>query len=116
MLTRQQLIRHEQVRTLYTQSAPALLANVANSLIVDVVLWGTISHRLLLSWNAAMLVVVAARFELRRRYHARGGAAEDASSWAQRFIAGSAAAGSLWGFAAWAFLTPASPLAQTVVL
>src|SRR5256885_3455557 len=97
-------VRSEQVRMLYSQSVPVLLANIVNSGIVSAALWVAGPRRLLLAWTGLVALMTVARLELRRRYWRAQPAPEEAPRWGDRFVVGSAAAGLLWGAAAAVFL------------
>ena len=109
-------VRAEQVRTLYRQSVPVLLANVLNASILVWLLWADISHALLLPWLFAMTLMALIRLELRRRYWRGESAREPAEQerWGTRFTIGSLSAGLLWGFAGYA-LMPDSLMLQMVI-
>jgi signal transduction histidine kinase/ActR/RegA family two-component response regulator len=97
-------VRNEQVRMLYSQSIPVLLANVVNSGIVAAALWVAGPRTLLLGWAGLVALMTLARLELRRRYWRVQPAPEQATRWGARFVAGSAAAGVLWGAGGAVFL------------
>ncbi|HTU59764.1 MAG TPA: PAS domain S-box protein, partial [Polyangiales bacterium] len=109
-------VRAEQVRTLYRQSVPVLLANVINASILVWLLWSDISHALLVPWLSAMTLMALVRFELRRRYW-RGEPTRtlaEQETWGTRFTFGSLSAGLLWGFAGYV-LMPDSLMLQMVI-
>jgi signal transduction histidine kinase/CheY-like chemotaxis protein len=108
-------VRAEQVRTLYRQTTPVLLANCVNSVIVSAALWGSASRSFLLGWLLSMFVMSAARALLFRRYRELAPAPADTPCWARRFVAGSATAGVLWGGAAFVLLEGASPASQLLI-
>src|SRR5947207_2571356 len=108
-------VRAEQVRTLFRQSTPVLLANVFNAVILSVVLWTRVHHGLLFGWTAAMALVVVGRLEMRRRYWSKERTAAEQEVWGTRFTISSLCSGSLWGFAG-AVLPPASLPHQVVVV
>ncbi len=94
----------DQVRALYEQSTPVLISNLANGVIVVATCWQHASRPLLLLWAAAVVVMGAARFGLRRAYVRAAVPDVDESIWARRFVVGSFAAGALWGIGgAWLF-------------
>jgi len=105
----------EEVRTLYQQGPPVLVANVVNSSIVAAVLWNTLPHVLLASWVAAMVVMSATRLVLRRKYWSNPPAIEAHASWGRAFVIGSLAAGVLWGFAGGVFFVRESLTAQLLI-
>jgi PAS domain S-box-containing protein len=92
-------VRAEQVRTLYAQSAPVLLANVVNAVIVSWALWSRASHAVLLAWAGTMTLMVAVRIVARKRYWSREQTVTEQETWGLRFTLGSLCAGLLWGFA-----------------
>jgi signal transduction histidine kinase/CheY-like chemotaxis protein len=108
-------VRGEQIRTLYDQSRPVLLANVLNAAVISAALWSTGPRPLLVAWNAAMVAMALARLELRRRYQRAQPPAEAAGAWGVAFAAGSAMAGVLWGGAAAALFDTAGALSQILI-
>ena len=108
-------VRAEQIRTLFKQSVPVLLANVVNAAIVSVLLWSQAPHGLLLGWSAAMAVMAAARIEMRRRYWLRDVVISEQEAWGRRFTLGSLSAGILWGFAGSVLLPHSLPHQVAVV-
>jgi PAS domain S-box-containing protein len=107
-------VRAEQVRSLYRQSVPAILANVLNAAILAWVLWSHCSHLLLVSWVFAMLLMAFGRFELRRRYWSKERRPREQEAWGTRFTLGSFSAGVLWGFAGFV-LMPDTLMPQMVI-
>jgi signal transduction histidine kinase len=106
-------VKSEQIRTLYRQGVPVLLANLIIGALVCASLWTLAPRRSLLIWMALVLALTLARLELRRRYWRSRPAAGEAGPWGTGFVIGSAAAGALWGLASFLFFgrdTP--PMAQ----
>lgn len=110
-----QQVRAEQVRTLFKQSAPVLLANVVNAVIVSLVLWSHAPHGTLVAWTATMTLMALARIEMRRRYWLGEWSAEEQGAWGNRFTVGSLSAGLLWGFMGGALLPDSLPHQVVVV-
>jgi signal transduction histidine kinase/ActR/RegA family two-component response regulator len=109
-------VRGEQIRTLYDQSGPVLIANVVNASVIAAALWSSAAPpALLLTWPAAMAVMAAGRLELRRRYRRTRPGAEQAGRWGALFAAGSAVAGVLWGTAAALLFDSAGALSQILL-
>jgi diguanylate cyclase (GGDEF)-like protein/PAS domain S-box-containing protein len=99
----------EQVRQLYRLSRPAYIGTLLNSSILVYALWGLVSITLLGGWLCAMFALTGARYLLYRSYLGLQPPAGAARAWARRFIAGSGAAGLMWGIAG-SVLYPASSL------
>jgi PAS domain S-box-containing protein len=110
-----QQVHADQVRTLYRHSAPVLLANVVNAIIIGAVLWSHASHARLLAWTGCMTAMALARIELRRRFWSHERTAPDYALWGLLFTLGSLSAGCLWGYAGFALMPSALP-AQVLVL
>jgi signal transduction histidine kinase len=106
----------EQVRQLYRQGVFVLLANVFNAVIVTGALWHAVGHGLLLGWTAAMSIMAVIRWRLRHAYMAVPRVPSETGTWARRAVAGSCAAGVLWGMAGGLFPTEGSLVAQLVVV
>lgn len=88
----------EQVRQLYALAPFGLAATVVNSSVIFLVLKEVMPYGLLALWLLAMLGTSAARMMLILRYSAvKGVGTASARTWANRFIAGLAASGVLWG-------------------
>jgi signal transduction histidine kinase/ActR/RegA family two-component response regulator len=108
-------VESEQIRTLYRQSVPVLLANAIVGAILCAALWSNAPRPRLLAWMAAVAVLTLARVELRRRYWRRRPAATDAAPWGKGFMLGSATAGALWGLACFLFYDGRTSMAQLLV-
>jgi signal transduction histidine kinase/CheY-like chemotaxis protein len=108
-------VQADQVRTLYAQSMPVLLANVVNASIIATVLWRTAGHAVLLAWVGLMLLMTLGRVVLRARYMKAPARAQEAPVWGRRFVAGSMLAGLLWGGGGALFFDVSSPLSQILI-
>ena len=64
-------VKSEQIRTLYRQGVPVLLANLIIGALVCASLWSISPRRLVVIWMALVLALTLARLELRRRYWQR---------------------------------------------
>ncbi len=108
-------VRGEQIRTLYEQSRPVLLANVLNALIVSGIFWKDGPRLFLVVWCGSMALMAVVRAELGRGFRrARPGPAE-APRWGLYFVSGSAVAGLLWGTAGAVLFGRAGDLSQILV-
>ncbi len=102
-------VKSEQIRTLYRQGFPVLLANLIIGALVCVSLWTLAPRRSVVIWMALVLALTLARLELRRRYWRRRPTAGEAGPWGTGFVIGSAAAGALWGLASFLFFGRGTP-------
>jgi signal transduction histidine kinase/CheY-like chemotaxis protein len=107
-------VRADQIRTLYDQSGPVLLANMINCLIVTATLWTAPRqpHSFLLGWAGLMAAMTVGRLALRRQYRTGAPSVDEAPRWGRRFVVGSLISGLLWGIGAATFFDAHSPLSQ----
>jgi two-component system cell cycle sensor histidine kinase/response regulator CckA len=111
-------VRADQIRTLYDQSGPVLLANMINCLIVSATLWtapGRSHHGVLLAWTGLMATMTVGRLALRRQYRLRAPNVDEAPRWGARFVIGSLVSGLLWGTGAATLFDAQSPLSQILI-
>jgi signal transduction histidine kinase/ActR/RegA family two-component response regulator len=108
-------VKAEQIRSLYRQSVAVFLTNPINALIVTATFWSSAARSFLIGWTAAMVLVVAARLELRRRYWAAAPPADEADAWGRVSVAGAAVTGALWGFGGFVLLGQPGSLSQLLV-
>jgi signal transduction histidine kinase/ActR/RegA family two-component response regulator len=108
-------VRGAQIRALYDQSRPVLMANLLNAAIVSAVLWNERLRVFLLVWCGLMAAMTVARLELRRRYLRANPDPEQAPRWGRYFVMGSATAGLLWGTAAAALFDTRGALSHILI-
>ncbi|HEY0707718.1 MAG TPA: ATP-binding protein [Polyangia bacterium] len=108
-------VRADQIRTLYDQSGPILLANLLNAAVVTATLWTSTSRPVLLGWAAAVVLLTLGRLVLRRRYLRTRPSRNQMEIWGTRFVVGSLFGGALWGVAGVLFFDPDSALAQILI-
>ncbi|MEA3280421.1 MAG: hypothetical protein U9Q38_07465, partial [Thermodesulfobacteriota bacterium] len=96
----------EQVKQLYRQSPVALLAAPIVSLIMIIILWGVITHWMLVAWYLAVLLVTIPKYLLVRKFRSSSQSPDSADRWGNRLILGAALSGTVWGSAG-IFLFPA---------
>jgi len=108
-------VHSEQVRLLYRLSRPAYPGTLAVALIAVFALWGVTSNALLAGWILLVLAVTGARYLLYRSFLAREPDAQEAATWAHRFVLGAIAMGSLWG-ALGSALLPARELGYQLLI
>ncbi len=87
----------EQTKALYAKGGTALVANLVNSLILVLVLWNAVSHRLALAWLLAMYLTVAFRFLLLHRHNSAQERPYRALRWARLWTGTTALTGAIWG-------------------
>ncbi len=108
-------VRAEQVRTLYGQSLPLLVGNVANGAIVAAVLWATQDHGVISVWFGTVLLVTGARAALWRAFVALAPGTDAVPAWGIRYSIGVALSGAAWGSASLLFLEPDRPLSVALI-
>jgi diguanylate cyclase (GGDEF)-like protein/PAS domain S-box-containing protein len=90
------MVQAEKVRLLYGSSL-VLLINLVTGPIAGAMLWPVYPAWMLGTWTGLLVIVVAARVWLLRRFKQRQPAPANADSWARRFAIGATATGCLWG-------------------
>jgi signal transduction histidine kinase len=109
-------VKAEQIRSLYRQSVAVFLTNPINALIVTATFWSSPAPRAFLAgWTAAMVLAVAARLELRRRYWRAMPRPDAANLWGKLSVAGATVTGSLWGIGGFVLLGRAGTLSNLLV-
>jgi signal transduction histidine kinase len=108
-------VRAEEIASLYRGNLWILAANPVNTAIVAAVLWGSVSHALLVAWVVAMTIVAFGRERLRAAYLRASPPDEDAPRWGWRFVTGSALSGLLWGVGGAAFYQPDVVATQLII-
>ncbi len=112
---RQQLVRGEQIRLLYSNSNLGTAVTLFAASALAYLQWRVISHRIVLSWLAYMLAVSAGRFLLTGRYWRGSAANRSRNIWSVAFSIGAGLSAAGWG-AAGVVLYPDAHLANQVFL
>jgi diguanylate cyclase (GGDEF)-like protein/PAS domain S-box-containing protein len=89
--------RAAQVRMLYQAIPQTVWGTLANLVILLIVQWTVIDHRILFTWALALGVITSARTVLAYQYRKVNPAAAHAPLWERRFVLGSSVAGLAWG-------------------
>lgn len=90
-------LRAECLRLLYAQAPKGLLAASLNSIVLVIILWKVITPKALLSWLAAGLLVLAARYLLVRSYWRATPDTSRVKFWDALFVLGLMASGIVMG-------------------
>ena len=105
----------EQVRLLYSNALPGLIATFINSGILVFILRNVVPHRVLGTWLACILSLSAARFVQLLRFRRLPPDSPDVGRRGAWFIAGLALSGIVWGSTG-VFLFPAESVIHQVFL
>jgi signal transduction histidine kinase/CheY-like chemotaxis protein len=108
-------VRSEEIRALFEQGTPVLVANVVVATVVVGTLWNEAPRARLGAWLSAIVVLSVVRNLLQRGYAREEPSDPDLDAWGRRFVLGSTVSGLLWGTAGWLFFVPASALSQTLL-
>ncbi|WGS51226.1 ATP-binding protein [Paraburkholderia sp. D15] len=109
-------VRLELVNTLYRQSPPILVGNIAVVSLTVFLLWGDVSHRDLLAWAMSIYVLTTIRAAIvwrdrRTAPHLAG----TASRRAWRYVVLSALSGCLWGSMGILFFSPGNTTVTALI-
>jgi diguanylate cyclase (GGDEF)-like protein len=103
-----QTLQSAQVEQSFRQLPVALLANLANGLLLTFLLWDVTDRLTLLLWLVALVVVTAARSVLLRSYRRTPDRATNTRRWELHLQLGACSAGVVWGSAGLFLFVPAS--------
>ena len=87
----------DQVRLIYRLSRVGYVGSLICAVIIAFALWNVIQPHLVVGWLALAVIVTAARMMLYRAFMKAAHPLERPSLWANRFVFGAAAMGSVWG-------------------
>jgi len=93
-------IRAGRVAALYRQAVPGLIVGLGVAATCAAVLWHAVDRVGPVRWFLAVLIATGLRLWLVRAYRARPRAVEEAPAWENRFAAGAAVTGVVWGLLA----------------
>ncbi|TXH26938.1 MAG: response regulator [Elusimicrobia bacterium] len=102
----------EQIDLVYRLTPHTLTMSMIGSTLVVAVLWTSAPRAWLLGWYLFHHLVTGARYLLIRVYRRAAPAADAVTPWKQRFVAGTIAAGSVWGVCGTALLPPPGEATQ----
>jgi len=90
-------VRSAQVELLYKQLVPALVATLANSVLLGAVMWRVVDRPVIIAWVVASWALSALRYALALAYRRRS--VDSDRPWERYFLIGTVLAGALWGSA-----------------
>jgi signal transduction histidine kinase/CheY-like chemotaxis protein len=105
-------VRAEQIRMVYLHSPTTSGGSLVAAAFLIVILWQSLSHVMLLTWGAAIVVYQAFRIGSYRRYLAARPDAAHSRKWGRLYILATTIAGCLWGSTGVLFFVPDSTLMQ----
>lgn len=92
-------LRTEQVKLLFSHSPPMMLASMANSIALTLILWKVTSHLLLTGWLTLALLEIWLRFRLLKLYRNTSDSGVNTSRWTVLFLVSLAGSGIIMGSA-----------------
>lgn len=100
----------------FRQLPISLIVNLANGLLLGVVLWGAVPTSALLAWSGLLVVVTGLRFLSLRTFEKAAPITEaEHAVWRRHFVAGACAAGVVWGASGILLFHPSSFPHQVVL-
>ncbi len=113
--SRADLIRLEQISTLYNQTPVTYAALVVAALFLMIGTWGQRPAPPMIAWLIALCLLGVARFVLFFRYRRAQPLPADAKRWGDYIVIASAVNGCLWGLAGVIMYVPDSPSQQAML-
>lgn len=108
-------LRREQIRLLYTNLVPSLVASVISAVLMVFVEYGAVPTPRLIFWFVVLVAIAGFRYGQVVAYRRLGGADGDQARWARWFMIGTVLAGVAWGSAA-LFLFPPDDLPRQIFI
>ncbi|MGR3909866.1 ATP-binding protein [Burkholderia sp. SR8] len=109
-------VRLELVNTLYRQSPPILVGNIAVVSLTTFLLWNEVSRRTLLGWAAAICVLTSIRAVMVWRDRRAGEHPVDtAAARARRYVFFAGVSGCLWGAMGVLFFSPHNTIVTALI-
>lgn len=113
------LIYKEQIKLLYKNSTPSLIAGLLNSIILVSMLWNVVPHERLIGWIFAIILITCVRLYFVYRFRTfrekNSWTPQDYSRWDDSFSLGIALGSIVWGLSV-IILYPAQSFAHQVFL
>jgi len=102
-LTQRVDMKAEQVRFLYRNAGTGLIVNIALAVLVSWILWGRVTHSVLMYWFATLMIISVLRGIQLLRFKQLQPDDNQMRNWYWAFIAGSTLTGLTWGVTIWLF-------------
>jgi signal transduction histidine kinase len=109
-------IRAEQVRSVYLHSPTTTVGSLAAGFALVVILWGYVSHTMLIVWLVALCLHQTLRVYHYRRYTRASPEDQQHEGWGRLYIAAAATAGVIWGTAGVLMYVPDSLAHQAMLV
>jgi len=106
----------QQTKVLFGRSLAGVLANLMNSALVAIVMWGEVDSSLILGWVAAVWLSTGLRYILILRFHSTLITRDNFRMWQMRMLAMLMVMGAVWGSSALLMFPPHSPLHQVFLV
>ncbi|HKQ30199.1 MAG TPA: hybrid sensor histidine kinase/response regulator [Burkholderiales bacterium] len=100
------------IDSLYRSLPTVITSLMLMPIVIGFVMWGRVSHILLLGWVAIVFLIAGIRLALYHFYSKRRPSPYEARRWAHRFVITSTASGIAWGMAGILFFVPDSAGSQ----
>ena len=104
-------VHAEKVALLFSHSVSAALITIANSLLLALIQWNHVPHRIISGWLSYMVVISLGRMALGMAFRRTRPGAREAARWSRWAIWASALAGIGWGLAGF-LLTPEASVSR----
>jgi hypothetical protein len=104
-------VHAEKVALLFSHSVSTVLITIANSVLLALIQWNHVPHRIITGWLAYMVLVSLGRMALGMAFHRARPGVEETARWSRWTIWGSGLAGIGWGLAG-LLLTPEASISR----
>ncbi|WNM60067.1 sensor histidine kinase [Candidatus Nitrospira allomarina] len=109
------LLYGQQIKQLYALAPVGIIASLVNGSILTVIQWNVISHGLLLTWFASLVLLNGVWALLWYQFSHASRHPQDSHRWGRSFLGGTLASGILWG-ATGVVLFPESSIPHQIFL
>ena len=109
-------IRAEQVRSVYLHSPTTTVGSLAAGFALVLIMWGHVSHTMLVVWLIALCLHQTLRVYHYRRYTRASPDEQQHEGWGRLYIAAAATAGVIWGAAGVLMYVPDSLAHQAMLV